>query len=252
MKSPLEQLRSVLPRPSGPFRVVEGVEAEAAFTRARLANRALLARYEELIGSELVEVHPVLLGGDPETIENKRAVDGQTHRELVAFWAQWAPSANAYVLAPAEPSPDYRELGSPDETVVLTAGQIRLKLWSEEQAAARDRLGPAAPYLLGSDGSGTAYAWGRSDAGEDVHELPFIPLLSQSPRFVSPTLSGLLDVLERECRFARFAIAGGRLRALSRLPPSSSARLRSDPLSRRRSRYIANGVGGAVTDVRNR
>ena len=198
MKSPLEQLRSALPRPSGPFRVLEGVEAEAAFARARLANRALLARYEELIGFELVEVHPVLLGGDPETIENKRAVDGQTHRELVAFWAKHAPNANAFVLAPAKPSPDYGELGSPDETVVLAAGQIRLTLWPQEQAAARDRLGPAAPYLFGSDGSGTAYAWGRSDAGEGVHELPFIPLLGRPPGFVSPTLSGLLDVLEGE------------------------------------------------------
>jgi hypothetical protein len=198
MRSQLEQLRSVLPRPSGPFRVLEGAEAEAAFTRARLANRALLVRNEELIGFELVEVHPALLGGDPETIANKRAVDGETHRELVAFWAKRAPSANAFVLAPAEPSPDYGELGSPDETVVLAAGQIRVTLWPREQAAARDRLGTAAPYVFGSDGSGTAYAWGRSDAGEGVHELPFIPLLSQPPSFVSPTLSGLLDVLEGE------------------------------------------------------
>jgi hypothetical protein len=104
MRSQLEQLRAVLPRPSGPFRVLAGAEARAAFTRARLANRALLARYEELIGFELLEVHPVLLGGDPETIENKRAVDGETHRELVTFWTRRAPSAHAFVLAPAEPS----------------------------------------------------------------------------------------------------------------------------------------------------
>jgi hypothetical protein len=198
MKSPIEQLRSGLPRPSGPFRVLEGVEAEAAFARARSANRTLLAQHQELIGFELVEVHPVLLGGEPETIENKRAVDGQTHRELVAFWATHAPSANVFALAPAEPSPDHGVLGSPDETVVLAAGQIRLTLWPTEQAAARDRLGTATPYVFGSDGSGTAYAWGRSDAGEGVHELPFIPLLSQPPSFVSPTLSGLLDILERE------------------------------------------------------
>ena len=142
MESPVEQLRSALGRPSGPFRVLEGVEADAAFARARSANRALLARYEELIGFELVEVHPVLLGGDPETIENKRAVDDETHRELVAFWAQHAPSANAFGLAPCEPSPDYGVLGSPDETVVLPAGRIRLKLWPAQQAAARDPLGP--------------------------------------------------------------------------------------------------------------
>jgi hypothetical protein len=82
MRSQLEQLRAMLPRPSGPFRVLAGAEANAAFARARLANRALLGRYEELIGLELVEVHPVLLGGDPETIENKRAVDGETHVHL--------------------------------------------------------------------------------------------------------------------------------------------------------------------------
>jgi hypothetical protein len=198
MKSPLEHLRSVLPRPSGPFRVLEGVEAEAAFARARSANRALLAQYEELVGFEIVEVDPVLLGGDPEAIENKRAIDGQTHRELVAFWEKHAPSANAFVLAPAEPSPDYGELASSDETVVLAARKIRLTLWPAEQVAARDRLGTAAPYVFGSDGSGTAYAWGRSDAGEGVHELAFIPLLSQPPSFVSPTLSGLLDTLEGE------------------------------------------------------
>ena len=198
MKSPIEQLRSGLPRPSGPFRVLEGVEAVTAFARARSANRALLAQYEELVGFELVEVHPVLLGGDPEAIENKRAVDDETQRELVAFWAKHAPSAHSFVLAPVEPSPDYSELASSDETVVLPAGQIGLTLWPAEQAAARDRLGTAAPYIFGSDGSGTAYAWGRSDAGEGVHELPFIPLLGQPPAFVSPTLSGLLDVLESE------------------------------------------------------
>src|SRR5919109_611813 len=101
MESPVEQLRSALPRPSVPFRVLEGAEAGAAFARARSANRALLARYEELTGFERFEVHPVLLGGDPEALENKRAVDGQTHRELVAFWAKHAPSANAFELAPA-------------------------------------------------------------------------------------------------------------------------------------------------------
>jgi hypothetical protein len=198
MKSPLEQLRSVLPRPSGPLRVREGVDAVAAFARARSANRALLAQYQELVGFELVEVHPVLLGGDPEAIENKRAVDDRTQRELVVFWAKHAPSAYGFVLEPAEPSPDYGELASSDETVVLAAGQIRLTLWPAEQAAARDRLGTAAPYIFGSVGSGTAYAWGRSDAGEGVHELPFIPLLGHPPGFVSPTLSGLLDVLEGE------------------------------------------------------
>jgi hypothetical protein len=198
MRSQLEQLRSVLPRPSGPFRALEGAEAEAAFTRARSANRVLMARYEELIGFEIVEVHPALLGGEPETIENKRAVDRVTHRELITFWAKRAPSANAFMLAPAEPSPDYRELGSCEETVVLAAGKVHVTLWPEEQAGARDRLGTAAPHVFGSDGSGTAYAWGRSDAGEGVHELPFIPLLSRPPSFVSPTLSGLLDVLEGE------------------------------------------------------
>ena len=198
MKSPLEQLRSVLPRPSGPFRVLEEVEAVAAFARARSANRALLAQYEELVGFELVEVHPVLLGGDPEAIENKRAVDAQTHGGLAAFWAKHAPSAYAFVLAPGEPSPDYGVLASADETVVLPAGLIRLTLWPAEEAAARGRLGTAAPYVFGSDGSGTAYAWGHSESGEGVHELPFIPLLGQPPEFVSPTLSGLLDVLERE------------------------------------------------------
>ena len=198
MSSQIEQLRSGLPRPSGPFRVLEGAEAEAAFARARSANRVLLARHEELIGFELVEVCPVLLGGDPEAIENKRAVDGQTHRELVAFWSKHAPSANAFALAPAEPSPDYGELGSPDEKVVLPAGRVRLTLWPRKEALAGDRLGTTAPYVFGSDGSGTAYAWGRSEAGAGVHELPFIPLLSLPPSFVSPTLTGLLDLLEGE------------------------------------------------------
>jgi len=178
--------------------MLEGVEAQAAFAGARSANRTLHTRHEELVGFELVEVHPVLLGGDPETIENKRALDGQTHRELVAFWAKHAPNANTFALAPAEPSPDYGVLASPDEKVVLPAGQIRVTLWPAERAAARDLLGAAAPYVFGSDGSGTAYAWGRSDAGEGVHELPFIPLLSQPPSFVSCTLSGLLDILEDE------------------------------------------------------
>ena len=196
--NPVEQLRSELPRPSGPFRVLEGDEAEAAVSRARSANRALLAQHEELVGFELVEVHPALLGGEPEAIENKRAVDGQTHRELVAFWAKHAPSANAFARAAAPPPPPNGGRASSDEPGGLAAGQIRLTLWPVEQAAARDRLGTAAPYIFGSDGSGTAYAWGRSEDGEGVYELPFIPLLSRPPSFVAPTLSGLLDVLEGE------------------------------------------------------
>ena len=79
---------------------------------------------------------------------------------------------------------------------MLVAGQIRLTLWPQRLAAARDWLGAEAPRVFGSDGCGTAYAWGRSDAGEGVHELPFIPLLGQPPGFVASTLSGLLDALE--------------------------------------------------------
>jgi hypothetical protein len=72
---------SSVPRPTGPFRLVGGVEYDAARAAANQANLAIRAAYPELRGSGLHihEVHPVKLGGDPVSPTNKVLLPAAEH-----------------------------------------------------------------------------------------------------------------------------------------------------------------------------
>ena len=155
-----------------------------------------MCRHEELAGFEIVEVKPVLLGGDASAIENKRAIDRETHRELVRFWAKTPDHVKRFELPECEPAPDYDVLSSEDEFVILIAGDVRLALWPRATARRHEDFGEGAPFIFGSDGSGTAYAWGRNEPCAGVFELPFIPLAMLAARFVAPTISDLLEQME--------------------------------------------------------
>jgi hypothetical protein len=44
------------------------------------------ARGENVRGKEIVEITPVILGGDPEDSENKAVLTREEHFEMVRYW----------------------------------------------------------------------------------------------------------------------------------------------------------------------
>jgi len=76
-----------VPRPKGPFRVLEGTEYAAARTAANNANRALRAKDPaKYAGKQIHEIHPVKFGGSPTDPANKIALSPAEHYKLNAFW----------------------------------------------------------------------------------------------------------------------------------------------------------------------
>ena len=176
------------------MRRLEDAEARPAFDEARHRNRALHRAHRELDGYEIVEVQPVLLGGDPVAVENKRAVNWETYDALARFWLKLAPDPAEASLPPCAPAPDHRVLAEDKQHSVMWNGGAYLVLWPLE-AAEPGLLGGERPRVFGSDGSGTAYAWGAGPDGDGVYEMPFTPLDPGLAQYVGPTISSLLDSL---------------------------------------------------------
>ena len=77
----------VIPRPKGPFRLLEGEEKEAARKAANTANQAMRrADPAAYAGKEIHEIHPVKFGGSPTDPQNKVALEAGVHRTLVTPW----------------------------------------------------------------------------------------------------------------------------------------------------------------------
>lgn len=77
---------SSIPRPAGPFRLLEGAEYSAARAEANAANRALHAADESLGGWQLHEIQPVKFGGDPVGLGNKMPLPAGAHSEVTNWW----------------------------------------------------------------------------------------------------------------------------------------------------------------------
>jgi hypothetical protein len=75
-----------LPKPAGPFRLLEGAEYETARAAANAANNALRVENPGLKGWEIHEIQPVKFGGSPTAIENKFPLPPSVHREEVTPW----------------------------------------------------------------------------------------------------------------------------------------------------------------------
>ena len=77
-----------IPRPQGPFRLVEGSEYAAARTAANNANKAL--SNELGLSGKFVDIHeitPVKFNGSPTNINNKMFLDRTFHQlEVTPFW----------------------------------------------------------------------------------------------------------------------------------------------------------------------
>jgi filamentous hemagglutinin len=78
-----------LPKPEGPFRLLEGPEYDAARDAANAANNALRAENPGLKGWEVHEIQPVKFGGSPTAIDNKIPLPPSVHRgEVTPWWNQ--------------------------------------------------------------------------------------------------------------------------------------------------------------------
>lgn len=78
---------SAIAKPTGPFRILEGAEYEAARKAANKANQAIRKSNPELYkGLEIHEIHPVKFGGSATDPANKIAIPRDYHRQVVTPW----------------------------------------------------------------------------------------------------------------------------------------------------------------------
>ena len=75
-----------LPKPSGPFVLLEGAEYETARKAANSANRAMHRADDSLKGLQIHEVHPVKFGGSPTDPLNKVPLTPQDHSPYTVWW----------------------------------------------------------------------------------------------------------------------------------------------------------------------
>ena len=76
-----------LPKPKGPFRLLNGTEYEAARKAANEANAALRrAAPEKYLGLQIHEIHPVKFGGNPIDPLNKIALPFTEHHPFTSWW----------------------------------------------------------------------------------------------------------------------------------------------------------------------
>ncbi|MFP3924297.1 PAAR domain-containing protein [Pseudomonas sp. W5-36] len=76
-----------VPKPQGPFRLVEGPEYNSARDAANKANRAI-RREQGLVGQavDVHEINPVKFGGSPTDAANKVILPRDVHRQQVTPW----------------------------------------------------------------------------------------------------------------------------------------------------------------------
>ena len=75
-----------LPKPEGPFRILEGEEYNAARNLANKANANIHKSRPDLKGTQIHEMHPVKFGGSPTDIDNKIALSPKEHARYTAYW----------------------------------------------------------------------------------------------------------------------------------------------------------------------
>ncbi|MDC3984391.1 FG-GAP-like repeat-containing protein [Polyangium jinanense] len=74
-------------KPTGPFRLLEGAEYQAAREAANKANVALRAADPARhAGKQIHEIHPVKFGGSPTAPANKVALTPSEHAKYTTFW----------------------------------------------------------------------------------------------------------------------------------------------------------------------
>jgi hypothetical protein len=77
-----------VPKPSGPFRLLDGAEYVSAREAANRVNDAMHRRDASLKGQHVHEVHPVKFGGSPTDLANKIALAPSAHAAVTNWWNQ--------------------------------------------------------------------------------------------------------------------------------------------------------------------
>jgi RHS repeat-associated protein len=75
-----------VPRPNGPFRLLEGQEYVDARDAANSANRGIHRNNPSLSGSQIHEIQPVKWGGSPTDPTNKVALPPHEHSRYTTWW----------------------------------------------------------------------------------------------------------------------------------------------------------------------
>ena len=75
-----------LPKPKGPFRILEGDEYDQARNQADNINKKIHKNRPDLAGTQIHEMHPVKFGGSPTDIDNKIALSPKKHMKYTMFW----------------------------------------------------------------------------------------------------------------------------------------------------------------------
>jgi RHS repeat-associated protein len=75
-----------VPRPQGPFRILEGEEYATSRAAATGANRAIHEENPWLAGLQIHEVQPVKFDGSPTSFANKVALSPETHAQFTTWW----------------------------------------------------------------------------------------------------------------------------------------------------------------------
>ncbi len=77
-----------VPKPEGPFRLLQGAEQDAARNAANNANRAAHRADPSLAGKQIHEIQPVKFGGSPTDAANKVPLTPQEHTPFTTWWRQ--------------------------------------------------------------------------------------------------------------------------------------------------------------------
>jgi hypothetical protein len=77
-----------LPKPAGPFRLLQGAEYDAARKAANNANRAAHRADASLAGKQIHEIQPVKFGGSPTNAANKVPLTPQQHSPFTTWWSR--------------------------------------------------------------------------------------------------------------------------------------------------------------------
>lgn len=83
-----EEYPEGLPKPEGPFRLLEGDEYIASRNAANQANRAMHAADPSLDGLQIHEIQPVKFGGSPTDPLNKISLTQAEHTPATTWWYQ--------------------------------------------------------------------------------------------------------------------------------------------------------------------
>ena len=75
-----------LPKPDGPFRLIEGVEYDTARGVANQTNQAMHTANPTLKGMQIHEIHPVKFGGSAADISNKIPLTPSEHAKATTWW----------------------------------------------------------------------------------------------------------------------------------------------------------------------